>query len=1100
MQFWDLVKRSLRFYAKSHVATVGGAVVACAVLVGALTVGDSVRGSLRAMALARLGSVEFALVANDRIFRDRLAEWIQEDLDREVAAAMVLLGTASRDGGAARANQVNVLGVANDFWTLAQVPEPMEPLQAGEVLLNEPLARQLNASAGETILFRVPKPSNLSREAPLSPEEDTSVALRLVVKGILGDPQFGRFSLQASQIPPLNAFVNREALQDRIEQTGGANLLLVGSGDSVVDADGLMNAMASHWTLSDAQLELKSVASDTALELRSSRVFLDPFIVDSVRAIEPDVQGVLTYFVNEIQVGERINPYSMVAASSAPLVPEDLADDEIILNQWLADDLRAGPGDTVDLRYFAMGLGRELLRKESTLTVKSVVPLEGQYLDPNLMPDFPGLKDAENCRDWDTGFPIDLDQIRDEDNAYWENHRGTPKAFVTEKAGASMWANRFGNLTAMRFATDPSDRDALTKRLADALPPSGLGLSFYPVRKEAMQSVDQAQDFGGLFIGFSFFLILAALILMSLLFQFSMEQRTSEAGILLSLGFHPGLVKRFFYYEGGALAAVGAILGAVLGVVYARAMLYGLTTIWRSATGSATLEYHSQNGTLVGGALGGLLVAWFTIWLGSRKQTALPARVLLHGGGDGVGESGSAGAGRRLGFALVFFLGALALVGGALGADGSSAAGLFFGAGGLLLMAGVMGASWLIRSRASGSLAPSLSLVAMGIRGSSRRIKRSVATIGLLACGSFLVVSVGANKLDALKGSRERGSGTGGFLFWGQTSEAVTRDLNRPDGRDFFLLDDEVLSEVSFVSLRVLPGEDASCLNLNRAQRPRLLGVNPAELAYRNAFTFASVDRSQSDAANPWLLLNDQRSDGAIPAIADQNSMLWAMGKQIGDTLQYTDGQGNEFDLVLVGGVANSVLQGNLFIAEDYFVERFPHAEGYQAFLIDGPFEQQEEVATALGRAFRNIGMELVPTVQRMADFNAVQNTYLSTFQLLGGLGLILGSLGLGVVVLRNIWERRGELALLRAVGFQPKALRRMVLAEHAALLVLGLLIGIIAALIAVLPALLSPGAEIPYRSLGGTLIAVFASGLIWTWLATLTAMRGDLLRALRND
>ena len=113
---------------------------------------------------------------------------------------------------------------------------------------------------------------------------------------------------------------------------------------------------------------------------------------------------------------------------------------------------------------------------------------------------------------------------------------------------------------------------------------------------------------------------------------------------------------------------------------------------------------------------------------------------------------------------------------------------------------------------------------------------------------------------------------------------------------------------------------------------------------------------------------------------------------------------------------------------------------------------------------------------------------------------MILGSLGLGVVVLRNIWERRGELALLRAVGFQPKALRRMVLAEHAALLVLGLLIGIIAALIAVLPALLSPGAEIPYRSLGGTLIAVFASGLIWTWLATLTAMRGDLLRALRND
>ena len=33
-----------------------------------------------------------------------------------------------------------------------------------------------------------------------------------------------------------------------------------------------------------------------------------------------------------------------------------------------------------------------------------------------------------------------------------------------------------------------------------------------------------------------------------------------------------------------------------------------------------------------------------------------------------------------------------------------------------------------------------------------------------------------------------------------------------------------------------------------------------------------------------------------------------------------------------------------------------------------------------------------------------------------GGLGLLLGSVGLGVVVLRNVLERRGELALLLAV------------------------------------------------------------------------------------
>ena len=103
MHFWILVKRSLQFYARSHIGTIAGAIVASAVLVGALAVGDSVRGSLRQMALSRLGSVEFALVANDRIFRSSLSENLQGSVEREVAAAMVVLGTASSDGGAARA-------------------------------------------------------------------------------------------------------------------------------------------------------------------------------------------------------------------------------------------------------------------------------------------------------------------------------------------------------------------------------------------------------------------------------------------------------------------------------------------------------------------------------------------------------------------------------------------------------------------------------------------------------------------------------------------------------------------------------------------------------------------------------------------------------------------------------------------------------------------------------------------------------------------------------------------------------------------------------------------------------------------------------------
>jgi ABC-type antimicrobial peptide transport system permease subunit len=74
------------------------------------------------------------------------------------------------------------------------------------------------------------------------------------------------------------------------------------------------------------------------------------------------------------------------------------------------------------------------------------------------------------------------------------------------------------------------------------------------------------------------------------------------------------------------------------------------------------------------------------------------------------------------------------------------------------------------------------------------------------------------------------------------------------------------------------------------------------------------------------------------------------------------------------------------------------------------------------------------------------------------------------------------------------------VLGEHSALLFLGLTVGIVSALVAVLPALLSPAAELPWRSLSATLGGVFAVGLLATWLATRWALRGKLTDALRSE
>src|SRR5260370_21077428 len=147
-----------------------------------------------------------------------------------------------------------------------------------------------------------------------------------------------------------------------------------------------------------------------------------------------------------------------------------------------------------------------------------------------------------------------------------------------------MWGDRFGNVTARPFPTPagmPSGEcwSRFKDKLLTTLNPEQLGLRFEPIRDRALKAAEQSQDFGGLFIGFSIFLVVAALLLMALLFQFGLEQRVSEIGTLLALGFAPKQVRRLFLLEGSALAMLGGVIGALGGLGYAKAMIWALTTL-----------------------------------------------------------------------------------------------------------------------------------------------------------------------------------------------------------------------------------------------------------------------------------------------------------------------------------------------------------------------------------------------------------------------------------------------------------------------------------------------------------------------------------------
>jgi ABC-type antimicrobial peptide transport system permease subunit len=1148
-----LIFRSLRFHARSHLGVLVGTGVASAVLTGALLVGDSMRQSLRERALGKLGWVHFALAPQDRLFSRKLlwqfsgrqfdpgglalltnaasADPPPHHVPEHVAVALMLPGTISREDGSARANKINVLGVDDDFL---QAEQRRLEIPSNSVVVNRALAQQLHVREGEEILLRCRKPASVSREIAVTPHNEETGALRLKVHAVTDSETMGDFTLRTGPVPALNAFVRLDELSRNLEMKDKANLLVAGRFpwlDAPESVKTLNDSLRKVHSIDALGFELRIVPGEQALELRSDQIFLEPELVRAAQTIYKDSTNhseILTLLANVLRAGSNSTPYSMVTAAGSPFTPAGLKDDEIVLSQWLAEDLNAATGATVSLTYFDPESGAALAERTNVFRVHSIVPMEPPWADRTLMPDFPGIEKAESESDWDAGFPLTY-KIRPKDEDYWKKYKGTPKAFITLAAGQKMWGNRFGNLTAIRFlipsGVSPADyRSAVNSKLVANLNPEALGLRFEPVREQTLKGAEQSQDFGQLFLGFSIFLMIAALLLMALLFQFGLEQRTGEMGILLALGFSPKKVRLLFLLEGSTLALIGALLGAAGGALYAQVMLKGLTTIWRNAVGAIPLHFFASFQTVAAGIAASVAVAIAAIWLTLRKQGRQPARELLTGHGS-EDLFGSRGKGRAWAFwvSMICALSAIGILVWAFTAGKHADAEVFFSGGCLLLIAGLTGAATWLRllatpgsSRRKEAIAgtessgPSLKMLA--IRGCARRRKRILATIGLLATGAFLIVAVGVFRLDANQDALKPTSGTGGFALIGQSTLPVVQNLNTSEGRQAFALDSSGFKDARFVPFRVRDGDEASCLNLDRAQRPRLLGVKPELLAGR--FTFEKTLRDIAPRS-PWMLLSPwiygetgvigtiqtpSVVDSAVPAIADANSLEWALHKKVGDALDYIDEQGRSFKLRVVGAVANSVLQGSLLIDESEFMKRFPGESGYRMFLIDVPSNQVTQVSEQLSRALQDVGLELTSSVQRLNTFNAVQNTYLGTFEVLGGLGLLLGSAGLAIVVLRNMLERRGELGLLTAVGFTRKALQKMTLIEHGSLLLAGLGIGMMSALVAVLPALLTPGRSLPYVSLGVTLAAVIVNGLLWTWLSTNAALRGNLVQALRNE
>ncbi|MBX9679216.1 MAG: ABC transporter permease [Gemmataceae bacterium] len=1137
MTFSRLLLRNLSYHWRGNLAVLAGVALGTAVLVGALLVGDSLRGSLRALTLEQLGWVDVAL-APGRFFRDELGSKLPAE---RASSVLLLTGTASTLGSdPLTAAGTNLLGIdaqfgieGGEFWNSNQA----------EVAFNGSLAHSLGLKAGDRVRFFVHKEEDIPRETLLGRRKSEEVvqAIEAKIRVVLPDEGMARFALRPGPEPARNAFFPRRFLQEKLDLAGKANLILLGKPAETLDAK-LHQAMTlEDWGLSlrtpaqraqpffrhldprskgdelkklrwqgrippklherignDNLLHRKDVVAfyereRNYLSLESQKMFIDPPVVSAVMQAEgKQAARTFIYLADRIAAGKGEAPYAVIAASDLQGMPGSLKNDDIALASYEGTPWKdAKPGEKVVVDYYVPDERNHLAKQSAKFVLKETYPLEGMLDDPDWTPEFRGITDKLSMSDWENPpFPYDAKRVKNEDEKFWERHRTTPRAFIALPRAQELWGSRFGKVTAIRLTGDAKQ---ISSNLLAKLDPAEGGFVFQKVKEQGLRAGSGSTDFGVLFLSFSFFLIVASLLLVGLLVRLNLDRRGKEIGLLLATGWTPGAVRRLLLGEGILLTLLGALIGLGAARLYASAMLRLLALSWPEGAGLSFLKLHATPLSQVIGWASAIVVGVGTMWWANRVLSKLQPRALLMGESTGDAEGGVAGAGAKSWWTMIVSaLGAIACVVAGMFAQGHEAkAGSFFGSGFLLLVA-FLAFAWR-RLKATGRQSdPQPSLTRLGMRNAGRYPVRSILTAGLLASAAFLVVAVQAFHREAGKSFLAKEGGSGGFPLFAESNVPLFQDLNQPATWNDLDLNDEqqkLWARATFWPLRVQPGDDASCLNLYQPLKPRVVGL-PKSLIHRGGF---------GPEVSPLLLLEKEDVDG-IPCLVDGNTAQWILKVGVGDVIDVPDEQGQKAKVRVVGLLQESLFQSEVLVAERHFLKLFPRREGFQFLLIEAAPEDVDAVRKSVSSALAQQGWVVRPTLDRLQLYLAVENTYLGTFQILGALGLLLGAVGLAIVLVRGVWERRAELALLRALGFSGGKLSWLVLAENVFLLLLGLGAGCAAAILAVAPHFMGSGAEVLWLRLGLLLGGVLVVGLAAASLAVRASLRSPLLTALRRE
>jgi ABC-type lipoprotein release transport system permease subunit len=1064
-----LILRSLHYFRAAHSALLTGMILVTAVLTGALILGDSVRDSLHDLSHRRRGPAPGyeTLITAPHFFSETLAPRAQEVSGRQYVAGLALRGRA-------RGERSELSGGAQ----LVALPDAAKPPRHF-ALITRVLAESLNARVGDALLITLPA-STGTPDAILAHRDRASLgSLRVTVDRIIDentttqpDAFLAWFDLHPSQRVPATIWLNLVDLQEallaeippanRIPRSP-ANILLV---KGPAGAGNLEFPPRQALNLED--LALAITPGPDAAVLRSGNIYIPPALAQALHPYKTIGQEVYTLLLDRVSVEDSKVPALNYVVATGITGKGDwgLKDDETAVNQWTADQLQLKVGDVLQVSPYRLEGDSVSAAGPTKFKLARIVPMTGLGADATLTPTFHGLTDAASVAKWNppAGFPFDAARVTAADEAYWEEHKAAPKVFfnlitaqrlVKPETELTAGGDSAGELTSLRLPLREGpdfERDFLA-----TLPPGIGGFMHRPFVPDAPANT----DFASLFLGLSGFLLMAALLLVVLLFRLAVEQRGRQMGLLGALGFSPIRIGRFILAEGAIIALAGAVLGIPAAVAYTNLLVKGLGTWWIGATGTQVIGLHVHGSTLaLGGGVSFLAAMLALAWTARRLSRRMPLAQL-----DGVqpaaafaGVTGRRGVKiARASMALVGL--AMALVPLLLSGVSLLSAPLGFLLTGFLLL--VLAIS-ILALMPTAARRVRHTLLTVAAAGAFRQRTRAVLCVALMAAASFLLTSVTAFESTATTPTKPP-SPTGGYQLVVTTQIPLPADLQTAAGRKLLgVPEDPILGTATFTSLLVQPGDDISCLNMTRPTSATLVGA-PAEVVSRFA-----MGRHVEDPEN------------AIPAAVDGQTAEYILHAGLGARLPALS---VNRPIIITSLLRDSIFQSYALIPEADFRRAFPGSTRPSLILVDCPPASAAELQALLRRHLDDFGATVETTTQRLAMYHTVADSYIAAFQFLGALALLVGAMGLVVVLVRNIIQRRSELALMQALGFSRPRITLMLIIEHGTLLVLGLALGVVTALVATLPQIhqvhVLPVAAASGIILGvGLIVLAYAAGL----------------------